>query len=769
MSTPPVSFGGSRSDWVALLARLTDGFVRSIPDGGSPARAALPGAPADDPVPAIEGFARMSVAWGAWLREPSNPGAIRWAGREHDVARLLARGLRDATDPSGPAWWGPIRDRDQRIVEAAEIATALWLGGDRLRAALEALDPKALERCLDWLAGVDGKDLWPDNWVLFPVVPALVRRAAGRPIDVAAVDRALDWMVEHTVGDGWTSDGAGHALDLYSGWAIHWHLLWWAALDGARRPRLAADIRRRARAWLRFAASLVAEDGGFPRFGRSLGYRFAIAAPFAQAALLGIDPLPPGAARLIVGRIGRHGLAEDALDPATDWFRVGVAGERPEVVEGYVSAGASAWAAHAFVSLALPATDAFWAAAVPAGDATTAPPLVAAAAAGLLAARTTAGTTLHNARTGHPADIAEHDYAATYGKLAYRSAFPFDVPVEPGASAGSDDALTTIEATDGTIQRFAHRNESRAGSAGPGWIVSRYDLPTPRRTGVRTVVVLLGPLEVRIHAVRPGAEVRLRDGGPALGMDGPDEPATVLDEAGQVVRVAGDGRVVAIRALHGFDEVGSSAAGRGRMNLVHDRSVHPWAQEGRPSDRRRLLASAVVTALAPDRGGAADAAAALRSLAIEVDGGAGARLHVGAGFGALSAMVDVSERPPSRAVVGGRGVVGTGIRVVLAADDGSAFGGERIVAIEGVLRLTRPGIVAISRVGAGVEATVAGGIAIDPAWAGAGLDRVRVREGGGPFGERIPLRSAGVAPDAFIRSQARRLGARLVTIRFERR
>src|SRR6185436_10148655 len=57
MTSPAPDFD-RREAWVDLLARLTDGFVRSIPPGGSPAAARLPGAPADDPVPAIEGFAR---------------------------------------------------------------------------------------------------------------------------------------------------------------------------------------------------------------------------------------------------------------------------------------------------------------------------------------------------------------------------------------------------------------------------------------------------------------------------------------------------------------------------------------------------------------------------------------------------------------------------------------------------------------------------------------------------------------------------------------
>ncbi|HET8785742.1 MAG TPA: DUF2264 domain-containing protein, partial [Candidatus Limnocylindrales bacterium] len=581
-----------REAWVDLLARLTDGFVRSIPSGGSPAAACLPGAPRDDPVPAIEGFARMGVAWGAWLHEPTNPPLLSWGGRNHDISHLLARGLTDATDPTNPAWWGPIGHRDQRIVEAAEMATAILLGGDRLRSALDAIDPQAFDRVLDWLSGIDGKELWPDNWVLFPVLPALIRRRAGREVDLVALDHALDWMVDHTVGDGWMSDGAGHALDLYSGWAIHWHLAWWAAIDGDRRPRLAADVRRRYRAWLRFVAELVADDGGFPRFGRSLGYRFAIAAPFVQAELLDLAALPPGVARTLAGRMVGRALAEGALDPVTDWFRIGVGGERPEVVEGYVSAGASAWAAHALVALALPADHPFWRATV---DRRTwePPPFVAAAAAGLLAARSRV-TVLHNARAGHPADIPGHDYAAAYGKLAYRSAFPFDVPVVRGWSAGSDDTLVAFDDDVDADARAAHRNESAGGTAGPGWITTRYLLPTSRPTPVRTVVVLIGGVEVRVHAVSAGSRIRLRDGGAALGVDGDDALTIETDDGARIATAVGAGRVVAIRALLGFDDVGASTAGDGRMNLVHDRSAHPWVQELVASAAPRVVASATV-------------------------------------------------------------------------------------------------------------------------------------------------------------------------------
>jgi hypothetical protein len=85
------------------------------------------------------------------------------------------------------------------------------------------------------------------------------------------------------------------------------------------------------------------------------------------------------------------------------------------------------------------------------------------------------------------------------------------------------------------------------------------------------------------------------------------------------------------------------------------------------------------------------------------------------------------------------------------------------------MTLARPGIVAVRRGEGWVEATAAAGVRLDEAWAGADLDRISVCDGAGALGPPIPLAEPGVAPDALVRGQARRLGTRLVTIRFEHR
>jgi hypothetical protein len=256
----------------------------------------------------------------------------------------------------------------------------------------------------------------------------------------------------------------------------------------------------------------------------------------------------------------------------------------------------------------------------------------------------------------------------------------------------------------------------------------------------------------------------VREGGAALGGDGDASLALETDDAARIATVSGDGRVVTIGALLGFDRVGASESGPGRMNLVHDRSSHPWVEESIASSRARVVAAATIATFeiptaAVERLRAVEATRAQDGLVT---------IQTGRGSSAETAVVNVSARPTTRLEVGRRLVRGPALRVVIARDDGSAFAGERIASIDGVLTLERPGIVAVTRDLTGVEATVAAGLRLDPAWGGVGLDQLRVRDGSGPFGPPIRLDDAGVAPDRLVRSHTRRLGSRLVTLRFER-
>jgi hypothetical protein len=745
-----------RADWVDLLERLTQAFAVASERGGSPARAQLPGAPAGAVVPSMEGFARMSVAWGAWLGLPSNPVRVGSGAGAVDIADLMVRGLVDGTSDR-PVGWGPMSGRDQRIVEAAELAAGLWLGRERL---VPLLGPERLAGVLRWLSRVHGLEVYDDNWYLFPVIVATVRRGLGEAVPDALIDDGLDRVQRWDRGDGWYTDGPGRAHDSYTGWAIHWYQLLWASIDGARRPRLRDAVRRRAAAFLGSATALVTASGGRPFQGRSLGYRFADGALFALAELLGEGTVAPGLARRLASARIRDHLAAGALDPATGWFRRGVGAERPEVLERYVSAGASAWAAHALVGLGIAPDLPFWTAPgvafpVERGDGS-----LALRGPGFLIGwrRATDETWLHSALAGHPSDIPGHDYRAYYGKLAYRSAFPMGVRASDGGPA-IDDAIA-IEAVGGDGRPVrAIRAETEAGGAGPGWTWSRATIDVAGGHRLTTVVLPVGPLDVRIAEVDPSGPVRLVDATPALPVAAGAGVREDRSSRGALVIRSTSG-TVGLRPLVGSGAVAVQPESAMDLNLVADRTTSVRRAEEKPGRTRRMIASVVLASADP-----AAPLDALDTISVTHIDRRAATVEIGP---SETARV-VAGRPERTVEAAGRRVEGR-LRVLRWRTDGSAFAGEAIAAISGVLSLDRPGPVSIARIGSSIEVTALDAFEIDPAWAAvdhqcAGGVQVRVLDLGIWLEGGVISGTWGLSRRDLRRWQ-RRLGRRFVTVRF---
>jgi hypothetical protein len=750
----------TRADWVALLARLSSAFSRSIERGGSPAWPRLPGANPADRICGLEGFARMSLAWGAWLGRLENPAVLRHGDRDVDILDLVVRGLSDGSDPSGPWFWGPIGDREQRIVEAAELASGLWLGRRRIA---PALGPERLDRLLAWLAQVHGRDVYADNWVLFPSIVATVSRGLGATVDDGLIDGGIDTMLGWYRGDGWYSDGEGHAFDRYTGWAVHWHLLLWAAIEGSRRPRTRDLVVARARTWLRDLPALAAADGAIPFFGRSLGYRFATAAPLGLAALLepslGPSPVEPGLARRVMSRSIAYHLAHDAIDDATDWLRVGVHGERRDVCERYMSAGAVAWSTRVLVPLGLGPDDAFWRApeqSVPAerGDGE----LVLRGPGWLVGWEHASGTTwVASALADHPGDIPGHDYRSAYGKVLFHSAFPFTHSAAdrlPGP-----DAALVLE--DG--QHIGHRDAVDAGGVGPGWVWSRYRIDVGGHShGVTSVAIRSGDAWVRAVGVRPRARLQAVTATVPLGVA---EAAMIrrVSRPDLGVEAATDGvRWVAIRRLVGYDEALPSGPARGGAdrNLVAQHSEQPSVRGSLRARGAQLLVSADVA-----RARDVDPIPDLCGVSVERVGASSVIVRLKGGD---SAFLAAGGRPPRRVCLDGWSITGPALRVVRIGPGGTWFAGEAIAEVHGVVRLDRPGPVEVRRLAdGGVLVGTTAGVSVDPVWAAASMGRVSAFGADG-WGDATPLESPGVVPARLVRALQRATGHTFVQLRLDR-
>ena len=321
--------GWTRAHWEYILARMTYGYAKIAERSGSPARVLYPddrrGLP--DSVDAIESFARIASAWGAWLRNPANPATLNFQGHEINLETLLRQALLDGTDPSNPyTYWGDIGHLDQRIVESADIAVTIWMSRERVFNKMTSAEQAQI---IAWLAQVDGKGTYTDNWILFTAMAQAVRHHLGFPSPEDDLDNRLMQIGEFYRGDGWYVDGPTDEFELYNAWMFGWHYFLWTWIDGDRRPDHRQQVLERGRSFIDGFLHFFGANGSYPAWGRSIVYRFAALAPFAVGHFLKIAPDDPGLLRRVSSGCIRYFYDRGLFDPEDHFVRQGYHGDFP--------------------------------------------------------------------------------------------------------------------------------------------------------------------------------------------------------------------------------------------------------------------------------------------------------------------------------------------------------------------------------------------------------------------------------------------------------
>lgn len=641
--------GWVREHWEAILARLTYGYQLAADRSGSPARALFPDdrRALPDSVDALESFARISSAWGAWLHNPSNSATVRYAGRDINLEDVMRQALVEGTDSRNPpTYWGDMDHMSQHIVEAANLGVSIWLSRERV---FNKMTETERAQVMAWLAQVDGKRVYFDNWILFPVMAQVARLKLGYPAPLDELDSHLEQMAAFYRGDGWYADGAGDEFELYNPWMFHWHYLLWAWMDGDRRPDQRALVLERSRAFLTTYPYFFGANGAYPAWGRSMVYRFAAVATFAAGHLLNVAPANPGLLRRLSSGCIRYFYDHGMFDPEEHYLRQGFHSAFPLAGESYISPGSVYWASHGLFALSFDRDDPFWTAQeepvpVELGDFDLALPAPGFALSGR---RATGQVFLLNSRAGQrddalsaepdagggllvssdsPASNApltseselmarftpRHDYPAKYGKFVYSTHFPFNVAPVPGSYA--PDAMLALT-RDGLT--FGHRSETRAGGVAPGRMWCEFD---ERLDGqpqkIRVVVVLWKDIQIRLAYIWPTLPVRAFEAPGALGCDGAAGIGRRSDPEAGWEYAEGAGRALAIKRLWGYDNQRASAPffGYSNINLAYGYSEFPMVCETHASVTPRMLASASLL-----RPAAFDPARELAGLRVRVD------------------------------------------------------------------------------------------------------------------------------------------------------
>ena len=701
--------GWTRVHWEYILARMTYGYAKIAERSGSPARVLYPddrrGMP--DSVDAIESFARIASAWGAWLRNPENPATLKFQDREIDLETLLRQALLDGTNPSNPhTYWGDIGHMDQRIVESADIAVAVWMSRERV---FHKMTTAEQEQIIAWLAQVDGKGTYTDNWILFTAMVQAVRHHLGFPSPLDDLDYRLMQISEFYRGDGWYADGPTDEFELYNAWMFGWHYLLWAWIDGDRRPGQRQKVLERAHSFIDGFLHFFGANGSYATWGRSVVYRFAAVAPFAVGHFLKIASDDPGLLRRVSSGCIRYFYDRGLFDPKHHFVRQGFHGDFPPAGEAYISPGSPYWCCHGLFALTFDRDDPFWTATENPLPVERADFEVVLPAPGFVLSgrKDTGQVLLLNSLSGQEHDAPRHNYTSKYGKLAYSTHFPFNVLPAHGSYA--PDAIISLTRDGHT---FGHRLHTRAGAVAPGFMWSKFDeLVDDELQPLWVGVLLWGDMQIRLTVIRPTLPVMAYEAPGALGCEEQMKIIRRSDEESGWEYAEADGHAIAIKRLFGYDYQSVSAPfwGQSNINLAYPYSEQPVIYESQASVAARCLAAASI--VRPSR---FDPAVEFAGIKVETEVPEIFRISLPDGS---MALVAPGETTPKHVHVNGVDVDGIQLRYVRMGRDLHEIDGLGLTQISGVATFSEPAAFRLKRISNGqVRLTTNTGISLTNEW-----------------------------------------------------
>lgn len=239
----------------------------------------------------------------------------------------------------------------QIVFEQTVYGYGLLCLGDRLLALFE---PAQQERLVAWLNASNDVELPWGSWFVSRLFVNCALRECGLPHSeerIASDSSAIESMY---AGAGWFEDGTPFKRDPYI--ASTFHLLS-MLLEHYATDNPIPHTTHRARCFARDYQYWFDAEGRSVPFGRGLTYRFATAAFWSAAALLGDDVFPVGQSKALL--MSCVSWWKKRLDVKKS-LSLGFGYPGAPVREDYSTAGAAYWAFKAFVVLALPADDLFW-------------------------------------------------------------------------------------------------------------------------------------------------------------------------------------------------------------------------------------------------------------------------------------------------------------------------------------------------------------------------------------------------------------------------
>lgn len=367
-----------RAKWVQLLHKIAWPVVNNLANQTLKKNMPLEQGPqynlTADKVYYLEAVGRCFAGIAPWLELPDD--ATEEGMLRKQYKKAVIKGLTSAADPKSPDYLN-FRKGEQPIVDAAYLAhafvrapKALWL----------PLDTITKQRFISEFKSLRNRTGPYNNWLLFAAMSEAFLRSVGADFDPVRIDYALNKMKEWYVGDSWYKDGDLFSMDYYNSYVMHpmfvdlLRLLDTSSIAARQDQKkyktlevYEQAIKRMVR-YCEYLERIIAPDGTYPAYGRSVTYRTGAFQALAQTALIHRLPqwIVPAQVRCALTKVFENMYSGNQNFDANGWLVLGFNGHQPMIADVYTSTGSLYMATLGFLTLGLPADDEFWVA--PAAD-----------------------------------------------------------------------------------------------------------------------------------------------------------------------------------------------------------------------------------------------------------------------------------------------------------------------------------------------------------------------------------------------------------------
>lgn len=307
----------------------------------------------------LEAVGRLFCGIAPWLELAQVPPSE--VALQKEYRKLAIETLQSIVDPNSPDFLFDHME-PQMLVDSAFLCHALLRAPKQLWDTLDETSKKQFINCM-----VQTRSVTPSysNWLLFSAMIEAFFMHNNFPFDELRIQLVVKKHLEWYVGDGTYGDGPEFHWDYYNSFVIQPMLMDIARVmqhSGKMDDQTVETIEKRYTRYAAIQERMIAPDGSFAVFGRSVVYRTGAFQQLAQASLQHCLPaeVQPAQVREALTAIMHRCFDAPETFNHKGWLQIGLAGHQPSLGEGYISTGSLYLCASVFLPLGLPITDPFW-------------------------------------------------------------------------------------------------------------------------------------------------------------------------------------------------------------------------------------------------------------------------------------------------------------------------------------------------------------------------------------------------------------------------